>query len=226
METNEYLVMERPRRILTYPGLILKEDVLPNLGLSITTAAKELGVSRQTLHRILKGTHPITPSMALRLGRFCDSDPALWLRLQQAFDLKKAEVELEDELKKIPLHVSRASCYPKDDFDGFSIEISKEEDGDWIALFEELPHVSAFGDSPENALLELYETWEGIKESYEKHNEPIPIAPSKKDYSGQFNVHIDKRIHHALAIEAAQAGISLNALVAQKLSQSVKSPEE
>ncbi len=113
----------------------------------------------------------------------------------------------------------------KDDFDGFSIELYRQEEGDWIAHFEELPNVSAFGDSPEGALLELNEAWKGIKESYLKHDEPIPVAPSKKEYSGQFNVRIDKRIHRALAIEAAQAGISLNALVAQKLSQSVKSPK-
>ncbi len=48
---------------------------------------------------------------------------------------------------------------------------------------------------------------------------PIPVAPAKKEYSGQFNVRIDKRLHRALAMEAAQAGITLNALVAQKLSR-------
>ena len=110
----------------------------------------------------------------------------------------------------------------KDDFDGFSIELFKDEEGDWVAHFEELPNVSAFGNSPEVALLELNEAWEAIKESYIKHNEPIPLAPSKKEYSGQFNVRIDRRVHRALAIEAAQAGISLNALVAQKLDHSVK----
>ena len=106
MIKKEYIVRERPQRIPTHPGVILREDVLPNLGLSITTASKELGISRQMLHRILKGSHPITPSMALRIGRFCDSDPAMWLRMQQAYDLKKAEVELNEELKKIPVHVS------------------------------------------------------------------------------------------------------------------------
>lgn len=107
MRKVEYFVTERSKRIPTHPGIILKEDILPNLGLSITLAAKELGVSRQTLHRILKGSHPITPIMALRLGRFCGTNPAMWLRMQQAYDLKKAEIELEDELKKIPLHVAR-----------------------------------------------------------------------------------------------------------------------
>ena len=110
----------------------------------------------------------------------------------------------------------------KDEFDGFSIELFRDEDGDWLAHFEELPNVSAFGNSPEEALDELKEAWEATKESYISHNEPIPLAPAKKEYSGQFNVRIDRRVHRALAVEAAQAGISLNALVAQKLSLSVK----
>ena len=106
MKKDEHFVTKYPTRVPTHPGIILKEDVLPHLGLSITAAAKELGVSRQTLHRILKGSNPITPTMALRLGRFCDNDPAMWLRMQQAFDLKNAAIELGDELKKIPVHVA------------------------------------------------------------------------------------------------------------------------
>lgn len=104
MSKVEYLVNSGSKRIPTHPGIILKEDVLVNLGLSITLAAKELGVSRQTLHRILKGSHPITPAMALRIGRFCDTNPAIWLKMQQAHDLKIAELELSEELKKIPVH--------------------------------------------------------------------------------------------------------------------------
>lgn len=109
----------------------------------------------------------------------------------------------------------------KDEFDGFSIELFRDEDGDWLAHFEELPNISAFGDTPQDALLELKEAWEATKESYASHNEPIPLAPARKDYSGQFNVRIDKRVHRALAIEAARVGVSLNALVSQKLSLSV-----
>src|SRR5688500_6279356 len=108
------------------------------------------------------------------------------------------------------------------DFDGFSIELFLDEDGEWLAHFAELPNVSAFGESAEQALDELQDAWKAMKESYAKHKEPIPIAPAKKDYSGRFNVRIDRRVHRALAIEAAQAGISLNALVAQKLSQSAE----
>lgn len=106
MKKHEYLVTRHPKRVPTHPGAILKEEVLPNLRLSITTAARELGVSRQMLHRVLKGSHPVTPSMALRLGRFCDTSPALWLRMQQAYDLKNAEVALGEELKKIPVHTA------------------------------------------------------------------------------------------------------------------------
>ena len=69
---------------------------------------------------------------------------------------------------------------------------------------------------------ELRTAWALVKESYEEAGEPIPVAPARRNYSGQFNVRIDKRIHRALAIEAAQAGISLNALVAQKLAKDVK----
>lgn len=109
-----------------------------------------------------------------------------------------------------------------DQFDGFSIYLAEDEDGDFLAHFIELPNVSAFANSPEDALRELKIAWEGVKESYRKHNESIPMAPAKKEYSGQFNVRIDKRVHRELAIEAAQAGLSLNALVSQKLATSVR----
>ncbi len=104
-----------------------------------------------------------------------------------------------------------------DQFDGFSIYLAEDEDGDFLAHFMELPNVSAFASTPEGALCELKLAWEGFKESYHKHNESVPVAPSKKEYSGQFNIRIDKRVHKNLAIEAAQSGLSLNALVSQKL---------
>lgn len=81
----------------------------------------------------------------------------------------------------------------------------------------ELPQISAFGAKIQEALDELAIAWKAYKKSCEKHNQAIPIAPQKKQYSGQFNVHIDKRIHRELAIEAMQVGLSLNVLVAQKL---------
>ena len=97
---------QRPQRSPIHPGEILKEDVLPALGLSVSAAARQLRISRQTLHRILRGTHAITPEMAVRLGKFCANGPGLWLRMQQSYDLWKAKEKLADELRHIPAHDS------------------------------------------------------------------------------------------------------------------------
>ena len=110
----------------------------------------------------------------------------------------------------------------KQDYDGFTVNMFFDEDDQWLAHFVELPSVSAFGDTPEEALTELKTAWELLKECYLEDGEAIPVAPGNKSYSGKFNVRIDKRVHKSLAVEAAQAGISLNALVAQKLAKSVR----
>lgn len=99
---KEYLVTEAPKVAPTHPGEILRDDVLPALGLSVIEAAKELRVSRQTLHRILSGKMAVSPEMAVRLGKFCGNGPGLWLRMQAAFDLWHAEKRLRDEVKRIP----------------------------------------------------------------------------------------------------------------------------
>jgi antitoxin HigA-1 len=91
-------------RCPTHPGAILREDVLPALGLSISESARQLGITRQTMHRILAEKMSITPAMAARLGRFCGNGPGLWLRMQQAYDLWHAERDLRAELDRIPVH--------------------------------------------------------------------------------------------------------------------------
>jgi len=98
---REYFV-ERPlKRPPVHPGEILREDVLPSLGLTVSEAARRLGVSRQQLHRILACKNPITTDMALRIGRFAGNGPGLWLRMQQAYNLWYAENRMQDELSKI-----------------------------------------------------------------------------------------------------------------------------
>ncbi len=101
---KEYPVTERPEREPTYPGEMLRDDVLPALKLSVTEAARQLRIARQTLHRILAGEAAITPEMAVRLGRFCGNGPELWLRMQQNYDLWHAERRLRSEVEKIPAH--------------------------------------------------------------------------------------------------------------------------
>lgn len=53
-------------------------------------------------------------------------------------------------------------------FDGFTISLYVDEQGDWLAHFQEMPNISAFGDTPQQALEELKEVWELVKEDYQK----------------------------------------------------------
>ena len=102
----------------------------------------------------------------------------------------------------------------RDDFDGFTVNLFLDEDGDY---FVEMPNVSAFSATPEGALRKLVVAWKCVKESYEEDQEPIPCAPSREGYEGPFNVPVDAQLYHALTNEAAVARLSLYALVAQKL---------
>jgi addiction module HigA family antidote len=73
-----------------HPGEILREDVLPEVGLSVTAAAKALGVSRQMVHDILAERRPLSAVMCLKFARLLGSTPEFWMRLQAEYDLKKA----------------------------------------------------------------------------------------------------------------------------------------
>ena len=107
----------------------------------------------------------------------------------------------------------------KDIFDGFTVNLFFDEDGDYLAHLVELPNVSAFGPTPIEALNELKTAWELMKECYQMDGETIPKAPSRNGYEGPFNVPVDAQLYHALADEAAKTGISLYTLVMQKLSK-------
>jgi antitoxin HigA-1 len=106
---GEYFVKRPIKRPLVHHGEILGEDVIPSLGLSISEAARRLGVSRQQLHRILACTHPITTEMALRIGKFAGNGPGVWLRMQQAYDLWYTEHRMKDELFRIETVTSSIS---------------------------------------------------------------------------------------------------------------------
>lgn len=91
-----------------HPGLTLRDDVLPALGLSVTEAAKQLGVTRVTLSRVLNGRAAISPEMALRieawLGIGRGGEARLWLAEQSAYDIWQAE----QRFKAVPIHVQPA----------------------------------------------------------------------------------------------------------------------
>lgn len=91
-----------------HPGLTLRDDVLPALGLSITEAAQQLGVNRMTLSRVLNGRAAISPEMALRieawLGLARGGDARIWLAEQNAYDMWQAE----QRFKSAPMQVQPA----------------------------------------------------------------------------------------------------------------------
>jgi len=73
-----------------HPGLSVRHDCLEPLGLSVTEAAKRLGVSRKQLSDVLNGHSGISPEMAIRLDKAFGGGAETWYRLQAAYDLAQA----------------------------------------------------------------------------------------------------------------------------------------
>ena len=88
-----------------HPGLTLRDDVLPALGLKVTEAAEQLGVSRVALSRVINGNAAISPEMALRLekwlGKERGGDARLWLDQQTAYDLWQAGKVFKQKAPKV-----------------------------------------------------------------------------------------------------------------------------
>ena len=92
----------RPNHPPTHPGAVLRNTVLPALGMSVTDVARHLRVTRQQVHRILSEQAGISPEMALRLGKFCGNGPDLWLNMQKAYDVWQARRRIGREIDSIP----------------------------------------------------------------------------------------------------------------------------
>lgn len=91
-----------PMKKPVHPGAILKEAIVGELGLSVTAAAKGLGVSRKHLSDILNEHAGISPEMAVRLEKGVGSTADHWLRLQLAFDLATAQANAKKiKVKKL-----------------------------------------------------------------------------------------------------------------------------
>ena len=86
----------------SHPGELLREVVIPATGRSKTEIAKLLGISRQTLYDVLGEKQPVTPALAVRLGKLFGDGAGVWLRMQAAHDTWHAERALAKEIKKIP----------------------------------------------------------------------------------------------------------------------------
>ncbi len=90
----------------THPGEMLREDFMPDYGLTISSLAKKLGVSRQTVNELLRERRSISPAMALRLSRLFGNTPQFWLNAQLAVDLWKAS----KNYKKTLGHIQRLNA--------------------------------------------------------------------------------------------------------------------
>ncbi len=100
-EHHDTIPADRPSRRPTHPGEVLRDDVLPALHMTVSSAADHLHVSRKMLRRILAEEADISPEMALRLGKFCGNGAELWLGMQSAVSLWDARQAIGPELDKI-----------------------------------------------------------------------------------------------------------------------------
>ena len=82
-----------------HPGEILREE-LEELGMSAKAIARELGVPQNRVSDILRGRRGITADTALRLARYLNTTPQLWLNLQKAYELRVAELEAGKDIAR------------------------------------------------------------------------------------------------------------------------------
>jgi addiction module HigA family antidote len=85
-----------------HPGDLLRDIVIPATGKTKTEIASLLGVSRQTLHDLLAKKQGVSADMALRLGKLFGNGADVWLRMQVAHDLWRAERSAREALSRIP----------------------------------------------------------------------------------------------------------------------------
>lgn len=90
-----------------HPGETLRDDVLPELGLTVTAAAAQLGVTRVALSRVLNGQAAISPEMALRIEKWLGVENGgradVWLAEQASYDLSQARKRFKSKVKRASL---------------------------------------------------------------------------------------------------------------------------
>jgi addiction module HigA family antidote len=108
MTSRSSITIDRSRRLArprngmrpVHPGEILREDVLPELGLSANALARALGVPANRITAIIKEDRGVTADTALRLSRYLGSTPEFWLNLQTSHDLRKTERESGEKIAR------------------------------------------------------------------------------------------------------------------------------
>lgn len=95
-----------PNRRPTHPGAVLREDVLPELGISQSELARRLGVGRLSVNELLNEKRSCSPEMAARLGKLLGTSPESWLDMQAALDLWNVQQHPEKLEGITPLRVA------------------------------------------------------------------------------------------------------------------------
>ncbi|MDZ4656196.1 MAG: HigA family addiction module antitoxin [Bythopirellula sp.] len=89
------------KRRPTHPGEMLREDFLPDYGLTVARLAEAMGVSRQSVNELLGGRRAVSPEMSLRLARLFGNSPEFWLNAQRAVDLWEAGQAIKKDIARI-----------------------------------------------------------------------------------------------------------------------------
>jgi addiction module HigA family antidote len=96
-----------PNRCPAHPGALLREDAIPATGRTKAEIAQLLGISRQHLYDILRERKPVSPSVAVKLGKLFGDGAGVWVRMQAAYDTWDAE--RKEDVSKIPTLRGRAA---------------------------------------------------------------------------------------------------------------------
>lgn len=94
--------MRNPSRRPTHPGAVLREDVMPELGITQAVLASHLGVSRLTVSELLHEKRGLTAEMAVRVSKVVGGSPESWLRMQEALDIWQAEMKFKENPSMAP----------------------------------------------------------------------------------------------------------------------------
>lgn len=95
-----HVARRNPARCPTHPGALLRKDVIPATGRTKSEIASLLGISRRHLYDILGERKPVSPSVAVRLGKLFGDGAGVWTRMQAAYDTWQAEQE--EDVSGIP----------------------------------------------------------------------------------------------------------------------------
>ena len=90
-------MMRRP----SHPGAMLREDFIPDYGLTVAGLAAAIGVSRQSVNELLRERRALSPDMALRLARLFGNRPQFWLDAQRAVDLWDTAAAIKKDISRI-----------------------------------------------------------------------------------------------------------------------------